>query len=140
MEEAGRYVRCLTLQELTSINENTILKEGGFKKGAGKLANPESMDYLLEAISSSVFGVDLYPSMYLKAASYAYNIITRHIFIDGNKRTGLKAAFFFLRANGYYQFKSIETDELVQLALTIARGEVSLDQTAKWLEERFVYG
>jgi death-on-curing protein len=137
MEKARQHVRYLTFQELKDINEKTVLEEGGFADGAGRLANPNSLHYVVEAAQSRVFGVDLYPSIYLKAACYLYNIITRHVFIDGNKRTGLKAAFFFLGTNGYHEYKTISTNELVKFALNIARGKIDLRQTAKWLEERY---
>lgn len=137
MEETCRHVRYLTFQEVKDINEETIVQEGGFAAGAGKLFNPNSLHYVIVAVQSKLFGMDLYPSMHLKAALYAHHIITRHIFIDGNKRTGLKAAFFFLRINDFHQFQAIAVNELVAIAIGIAEGKIDLSEITSWLEKKF---
>ncbi|MBK8347853.1 MAG: Fic family protein [Saprospiraceae bacterium] len=41
-----------------------------------------------------MFG-ELYPTLSEKAGLYMYNIISNHIFQDGNKRTGLEAGIVF---------------------------------------------
>lgn len=43
-----------------------------------------------------------YDNIYLKAASLMEGIIRWHMFNDGNKRTGLLAAFVYLQANSRY--------------------------------------
>jgi death-on-curing protein len=39
-----------------------------------------------------MFGLELYPTVYDKAAAYLYHIVCNHPFNDGNKRTGFGAA------------------------------------------------
>lgn len=60
---------------------------------------------LFESVSISpfanVFGVELYPSVFLKAAKYMFDFAHYQVFVDGNKRTGLSTAASFLEANGY---------------------------------------
>lgn len=49
----------------------------------------------------SGFGeVEFYPSVEEKAARLAYEVITQHPFLDGNKRTGLALMLVLLRAYG----------------------------------------
>lgn len=43
-----------------------------------------------------VFGQELYPSIWLKAAFIMQKITKKHIFVDGNKRTALLATLLFL--------------------------------------------
>lgn len=40
------------------------------------------------------------PSVSDKAGLYMFNIISNHIFSDGNKRTGLEAALLFVDLDG----------------------------------------
>ena len=58
----------------------------------------------LEAVVASqtqvVFGQELYPSLYEKAAALCRGIIADHPFVDGNKRTGIISALLFLERNG----------------------------------------
>lgn len=44
--------------------------------------------------------VEFYPSSEEKAVRLAYEIITQHPFVDGNKRTGLALMLVLLRASG----------------------------------------
>ena len=56
----------------------------------------------LEGLPKQRFGgKELYPTIFLKAALYARNIIFSHPFVDGNKRTGMTAASVFLEDNSY---------------------------------------
>ena len=137
MEKAGRYVRYLTVQEIRAFNESIILTQGGFVSAAGKPINASSLAYLVEAVAGRIGDEELYPTLHEKAAVYAYNIITRHVFADGNKRTAFISAIFFLRANGWSYSQSISADELVESALKIANREMDFAQTTEWFKHRF---
>ncbi len=84
-------------------------------------------------------GADLYPSVFDKAAALARGIICAHVFLDGNKRTGLAAAAVFLADNGW-DF-SLPEGDLLSLALDIAgareqgREPISIPEIAERLRE-----
>ena len=79
-----------------------------------------------------MFDQPIYPLISDKAALYCFNIICNHIFSDGNKRTGLEAALAFLKLNAY-QFKSdLSNKELILFILSVASGEISLDECRTW--------
>ena len=79
------------------------------------------------------FGRELYPTIFLKAAIYARNIITGHPFIDGNKRTGMAAASVFLENNGY---KIIAAEgKIEQFALEVIHKKLQLDDIVKWFKK-----
>ena len=99
-----------------------------------------------------MFDAPLYPEIHDKAGLYMYNIISNHIFQDGNKRTGLGAALLFLNLNGYYLVENLEkisvdkkktipekgesTNEiLIEFTLELAEGKISLEDCQKWFEE-----
>lgn len=67
------------------------------------------------------------------AASYAAGIIRNHPFVDGNKRTGLVAAYMFLDLNG----TTLQADEIPAAAMTLALASSELDEHdyALWLAQ-----
>lgn len=131
-------MRYLTIQEIIETNRTVILRTGGFTEGAGRLSNPNSLKYLVEIVQEKADGCSIYSSVSSKAAAYAFNIITRHIFLDGNKRTGIACAFMFLRLNGLQLAEFITDDEIVELTLKIAKGTVTIDELADWVQARIV--
>lgn len=82
-------------------------------------------------------GADVYPDIFTKAAALARGLICGHVFVDGNKRTGLLAAAMFLELNGWHFH--LPDDDMEALALDIAgdrkRGKVpiELDEIARRL-------
>ena len=82
----------------------------------------------------TVFGKELYATLFLKAAVYARNIIAHHPFLDGNKRTGVTAASVFLSENG----RAIEAKEgeFYSLAMHIVEDKWDYEEIAEWFESR----
>lgn len=78
-----------------------------------------------------MFGKELCPTVYDKAATLGWRIIKGHVFIDGNKRTGIFAAIMTLRFNRVEVAAS--EDELKGVALAIANGEMSIEEFADFL-------
>jgi death-on-curing protein len=67
------------------------------------------------------------------AASYAFGISRNHPFLDGNKRTSLVVAEFFLELNG---LELTATDaECVNTFLQLAAGELTEDSLADWVTD-----
>ncbi|MDB6223578.1 type II toxin-antitoxin system death-on-curing family toxin [Lactobacillus amylovorus] len=107
------YLNKLTL---IAINKNVIQRA---KKGSAGVQYPEGLDVVVEQPKQVLFGHELYPNIWLKAAFILQKITKKHIFIDGNKRTALVATAFFLKKNGYYlDFNNDEGFKFI-LAVTI---------------------
>lgn len=138
MGKTRRIVRYLGPQEIVDINRKVILESGGSVTIAGRLRIPNSLHYLVQIIQAKLDNKELYPSLSEKAALYAFNIITRHIFWDGNKRTGFICTFLFLRLNGCILSESIPTSEIVELALGIAKDEVDFPTLTTWIKEKLI--
>ena len=130
--------RYLTFQEIVALNRQVVLQDGGFREGAGRLLNANSLWYTVDIVRAELNGKELYPALTDKAAKYALQIITGHVFLDGNKRTGTACALWFLRLNGCELSLSITTDEIVGLAMGIATGTLDIDNTSAWLSARLV--
>lgn len=65
------------------------------------------------------------------AAAYAFGIIRNHPFVDGNKRSGLLAAYVFLRVNGVELIAG--EVEATTCILSLASGETGEQDFAQWL-------
>lgn len=108
-------MRYLTIEEILDIVQKHV--------GSCDFLNEDRLLYTLEAVKAQFGGMDLYPTLFQKAAVYAHHIITGHVFLDGNKRTGLACALRFLEANGRTRRANID-DEIIALGEEIAEGDV----------------
>lgn len=126
--------RYLTYEEISNINKIVLQKTGGVKSFTNNLVNVNSLKYAVDVVKSKIFNIDINPTIYDKASSYAYNIIRKHIFIDGNKRTGLIVAFYFLEINGYIISRIIPDTEIVNIALDVAQGKKTQKEISNWLK------
>ena len=58
-----------------------------------------------------------------------------HVFAEGNKRTAITSTIAFLELNDYV-IDTENQDEVVEFILEVAKGNSSLRNTKKWLEQR----
>ncbi|MGI8813718.1 MAG: type II toxin-antitoxin system death-on-curing family toxin [Pseudonocardia sp.] len=58
------------------------------------------LDSALARPRASVFGQDVYPDLYVKAAALLHSLCTNHALVDGNKRLAFAAVAVFLEING----------------------------------------
>lgn len=124
----GRKIYYLTKEQLLLIHSMLIDEIGG-SHGVRDYHILLSLEHLPQQTFDKE---ELYPTLFLKAALYARNIIQNHPFLDGNKRTGMTAASVFLNNNGY-SF-SARKGEIVKFALKIAREKLELEKIAAWLK------
>ena len=116
-----------TIEDIYDINREWIMRYGGrYVEANNNLSNTSSLEYILDAIQYPIYGVDKYPSLIDKAAALAWWIIEGHIFIDGNKRTGMQAAIEFLEING--AITQFDTESIVTIAIEIASGIHSVEE------------
>ena len=68
-----------------------------------------------------------------QAAAYLFHICRNHAFVDGNKRTALATAEFFILLNG--AGLNASDDELVDLTLGVADGSVDKEAVTTFFTE-----
>lgn len=114
--------------EILLIHNRTVDETGGLHG----VRDYNAIQSVVEQPRQAVFGKELYPTMFLKAAVYARNIIAHHPFLDGNKRTGITVASVFLSDNGH----AIEAreGEFYGLALHVAEDKWEYEEIAAWFE------
>jgi len=147
----------LTKEDIVLINSKTIKRHGGNFVSPFNFLNEPPLDYLVDAVQAKMFGNPVYPEIYEKAGVYMFNIISNHVFQDGNKRTGLGAALIFLNLNDFFlinQLKKIlnnkaktipekgesDTEILIEFTLELAAGKISLEECQKWFKENIIRG
>ncbi|MBF2629136.1 type II toxin-antitoxin system death-on-curing family toxin [Listeria seeligeri] len=79
---------------LQKSTENVVKPMYGIK-------DKNSIQLISQSLNQEVFGVELYPSIFDKAAYIWYALSNYHCFYNGNKRTALVTTYSYLRTNGY---------------------------------------
>jgi len=83
-----------------------------------------------------LFGRELYPTLWLKAAFIMQKITKKHIFTNGNKRTSLTATAYFLDKNNYdLVITNKEAIDIVLFATNEEDSEENMQKIADWLKE-----
>ncbi|WP_390408751.1 type II toxin-antitoxin system death-on-curing family toxin [Lacticaseibacillus jixiensis] len=84
----------------------------------------DGIDRILGAIFNSFGGSEFYPGIIKKVAAYWYKIATTQMFHNGNKRTALLSAIYFLLYCGF-TWKDVDGNELYEITVRVAKGEIS---------------
>lgn len=128
----------LTIEEIIELNRQQIDLYGGSYYSNGNFLNRDSLVYTLDALDAVSFGYVLYPTIESKAACLAFNIITKHVFQDGNKRTAMSACRIFLLLNGYdLEILENEIDEdVINISIDIATHKIELEEFIDWIKLR----
>jgi len=118
----------ISLEVVLEIHQRQ-LKEFG---GSDGIRNPSGLESAINVPKGTFAGQDLYPTIFAKAAAYAYHIAEAQAFVDGNKRAALDVALTFLAINGY----EIETESMDLFDAMIGIGErtMSKDDLARLFE------
>ncbi|MDD5955508.1 MAG: type II toxin-antitoxin system death-on-curing family toxin [Lachnospiraceae bacterium] len=93
---------------------------------------------LCEAPYQEFDGVELFPTVFDKAAKYLEGFSRHQVFLDGNKRTAAGTMMIFLRANSIHVvFSKLE---LSDLTLAVANDEISFDDIVQSIKKHSVNG
>jgi death-on-curing protein len=79
----------------------------------------------------ALFGEAQFPTLLDKAAALLHSLAYHHLFIDGNKRSAVRAVTYFLALNGYDITWQYETE--YHFVLEIAQGQHEVPEIAGWL-------
>jgi len=124
-----KRVKFLTQGQVITIHETAIKRYGG----ESGLLSAEALEDCIRLPRGAFFNQEAYPSLWLKAASLLHCLVTRHPFIDGNKRTGWIAGKFFLFLNGYHL--KAETGIAETMVTNVAKGELEISGIVHWIKQ-----
>lgn len=119
----------ISLEVVLEIHHRQLNEFGG----AVGIRNRSGLEAAVESAQATFDGKDLYPTIFLKAAAYAYHLAESQAFVDGNKRAALDVALTFLAINGY----EIEDEQmdLYDAMIAIAEKKMSKEQLAALVEK-----
>ena len=123
-------MRYLTIDEIFAIHGRAIREYGG----SPELANLGRLEAALASPRHTMFGEELYPGVFSKAAILFYSLIQNHPFVDGNKRTAFLALMRFLNINGYAL--DATNDELYQFTVDVASSVLGKEEAEMWIRDK----
>ncbi|HLR91764.1 MAG TPA: type II toxin-antitoxin system death-on-curing family toxin [Atopostipes sp.] len=92
-------MRYLKKEEIIYFNEKTL--STNTPNEIIRIREPGALEMLVNAPKGKLFGRELYPTIYDKAAILMINISTKHVFHNGNKGTAFISLEIFMELNGY---------------------------------------
>jgi death-on-curing protein len=118
----------LTKQEVVAIHDMQLAWHGG----ASGLRDEGLLESALARAQNIASYAEETPSLAILAAAYGAGIVRNHPFLDGNKRTGLVAAFTFIERNGFAVTAS--QHDAYSAFYDLAAGKLSEEELAQWLD------
>lgn len=117
-------VHYLTVSDLYNINNDVT-------NGNTWIRDVHLLNSAANRPSIVIFGQSQFPTLLDKAAALLHSLAYHHLFMDGNKRTAIRAVTLFLNQNGYKG----TWDEAAQqeFVLEVAQGKKDIPQIARWL-------
>ena len=125
-------VRYLSSNEVLLIHDHAIREFGG----SFGLMSPERLEASIGAPRQTMFGQELYPDLFSKAAILFYLLVKNPPFVDGNKRTAALALIEFLERNGYTL--DATNDELYQFTVDVASSVLGKEETEMWIRDKAI--
>jgi len=125
-------IEYLSLAQILHLHEAQIDAFGG----AGGIRDKNGLKSAVARPTMTFAGEDLYPDVAAKAAALMHSLVLNHPFVDGNKRVGAAAAELMALLNGYELNAS--DDELEDLTLSVAKGEMDIEPLTIWLRQHVV--
>jgi death-on-curing protein len=116
------------------LNIEDVLELYSLHVGSAQALNrPDLLESAVALPQATMFGEELYPHLFTKAAALLRSIAQNQAFIDGNKRIAWIATRVFLAANGIDILVSIE--EGLGLMNGLAERKLNLDEIGAYLAE-----
>lgn len=112
--EDNTEVFYLSPEEIIDLHDAMIDSFGG----SFGLRDDDLFGSVAVAPYQTMFGSELYPTLFDKAAKYIFDFANYQIFVDGNKRTALAVCDTFLQKNGFAL--SLTPEQAYALVMDIA--------------------
>lgn len=126
----------LTRDELLALNKHAVEALG---ENAG-IQSPRAFEVVIEQPKQVVFGQEVYPTVWLKAAYMMQQIIKTPVFVDGSKRTAGLVVLRFLQENGYQplgdDYNEVAQDFIFEMVHK-DNSEETMMLIAEWLSAQF---
>ncbi len=120
--------KVISMDDVLKIHNDMITKYGGMKG----IRDKNQLESCINKLYMSVFGEDIYPTIFHKAAAFLECMITTHPLSDGNKRTAFQGMMFILGKDGYKLNRSY--DQSREFIVNVLTKNISIDGIVRWLK------
>ncbi|MDL1901267.1 type II toxin-antitoxin system death-on-curing family toxin [Anaerolineae bacterium CFX9] len=120
-------VEPITARDLININDLIT-------QGDPRIRDIHLLDSAVRRPYITLFGEPQFPTLIDKAAALLHSLAYHHLFVDGNKRTAIRAVGLFLERNGLRWEYVPERD--APFVLEIAQGRHDPEAISVWLAAR----
>ncbi len=121
-------IEYLIIDQIIEIHDEMLKRYGGLPG----IRDKNLLWSAIDAPKAAMFGQEMYPSVYEKAAAYLYHLVCNHPFNDANKRTGFTATLVFLEVNNAKQ--AFQKEDLENLVIEVAKGKETKERITKFLK------
>lgn len=121
-------IEYLTIEQVIELHDELLKRYGGLPG----IRDKNLLWSAIDAPKAAMFGNEMYPTIYEKAAAYLYHIVCNHPFNDANKRTGYAVTLVFLEVNNFEQL--FKKEDLENLVIEVAKGKKSKEEIAYFLK------
>ncbi len=124
-EERSAKIIPLSTEDVLGFNEQLT--------GGRVVRDIKLLDSAVRAPFQTFGGVDLYGSIFEKAAQLCFGLLENHPFADGNKRTAAHVMLVFLKINGVDVSSSDE--KLFDQIMFLTEGQLTVKAFADWIAD-----
>ena len=121
-------IEYLTIEQAIELHDEMLKRYGGLPG----IRDKNLLWSAIDAPKAAMFGQEMYPSVYEKAATYLYHLVCNHPFNDANKRTGFAVTLVFLEVNNAKQ--AFQKEDLENLVIEVAKGKETKERITKFLK------
>lgn len=128
----------LSFDDLTDLNR-LIINNSELDDPIGYIDKTGALlDNACNGIFAGFGGYEVYPTILEKAVRLGYNIISTHVFMNANKRTGMIAMFMTLDLNNIAI--SYTQEEMSEVANLVAARQMSYEDFLEYVKSKVVGG
>ncbi|WP_195972521.1 type II toxin-antitoxin system death-on-curing family toxin [Clostridium thermobutyricum] len=123
----------ITIEELVLINQKLVSQFGGCGVG---FKDENLAISAIDGCNQEAFGIVFYPTILSKINHLVFSIVSNHIFLDGNKRTG--TFVFYLMIEKYNIKINFNSFNIEYYILSIAKSEITEEEALKLLNNHLI--
>jgi len=125
-------IASITTAYVLLIHEDVIKNSGG----SLGVRDINLIHSAVQRVHATAFGIELYPTIWQKAAALFHSLIKNHGLIDGNKRTAIVCLETFLILNEVIQ-KYPDDKTVEDFVLKVAKDDMEINEIAAWFEANY---
>lgn len=101
--------------------------------GVGPIRDLGLLDGAVRRASSTLYGIEAYPTLAEKGAALLESVVRNHALVDGNQRLGWTCLVVFLDLNGAWL--EVADDDAYDLVVSVEAGQLSWERLTEMIDD-----